>query len=358
MPTSLFSSQRNSPPWQLSDFDYPLPDSHIAQVPADPRDTARLLVSRTDRIEDRIFYQLDEMLMPGDVLVINDTKVIQARLEGKKPTGGRVEVFLTRPMRDGCWMALVGSNKPIRPPLTVTIAPGFQIVVLEPMDGQFKVRLEADDAADKMIHKYGLVPLPPYIQSSGQKKDRKHYQTVFAHAPGAVAAPTAGLHITKNFLKQVHKRGVNVAKVTLHVGVGTFQPVRHEDLSAHHMHAEWCSLGRESAEKINAAREKNKRIIAVGTTAVRTLETAVDSHGVVQPFEGDTSLFILPGYRFQAVDAMITNFHLPKSTLLMLVAAFIGRDRLDRDYAHALKNGYRFYSYGDTSFLLPASEPS
>ncbi|MBF0154228.1 MAG: tRNA preQ1(34) S-adenosylmethionine ribosyltransferase-isomerase QueA [Magnetococcales bacterium] len=340
--------------WQLDDFAYALPRELIAQAPAEPRDAARLLVSHPQGLEERVFRDLDTCLRPGDLLVQNDTRVLPARLVGQRASGGRVEILLLRPAEaSGEWQALLGANKPIRDGWRITIAPDFQVEVLQRLPTCFRVRLETPDDIMLALARHGQMPLPPYIASAGQEIDRQRYQTLFASQAGAVAAPTAGLHFTLSLLERLEKSGVGVVRLTLHVGPGTFQPVRVSDLRRHVMHREWCRLTPAVAERINATRAAGGRVVAVGTTVVRTLESAVDDQGRVHPLTGETDLFILPGFRFRVVDAMITNFHLPRSTLLMLVAAFIGKSRLDHLYAHAIRRGYRFYSYGDACLLFP-----
>lgn len=346
--------------WRLSQFDYPLPPERIAQRAMEPRDGARLLVSRADGIDDRFFRDLTGLLNPGDLLVLNDTRVIPARLIGHKPTGGRVEILLLRPLEEpGVWEALASASKPVRAGLEVCFAPGFRALVEARLEARCRVRLLADDGdVSAAIDRHGRMPLPPYITGSDAAEDRHRYQTVFARSPGAAAAPTAGLHFTPELLTALEATGVSRAMVTLHVGLGTFQPVREEHLAEHVMHAEWCHLSEQSAERINATRAAGGRVVAVGTTAVRVLESAWnEAAGKVSPFAGETDLFILPGYRFRSVDLLISNFHLPKSTLLMLVAAFVGKERLDRDYAHAVASEYRFYSYGDAMLLHPGNGP-
>ncbi|MBF0589191.1 MAG: tRNA preQ1(34) S-adenosylmethionine ribosyltransferase-isomerase QueA [Magnetococcales bacterium] len=345
-------------------FDFELPEERIAQHPAQPRDAARLLISEQDGCRDGCFKDLPGLLRSGDLLVLNDTRVLPARLFGIKPTGGRVEVLLLRPLGDeeGRWQALLKSNRPVRMGDAITIAEGFSIVPeLRDDRGVARVVLVCEGALkpEAAIVRYGKVPLPPYIASSGEEGlDRQRYQTVFAKEPGAVAAPTAGLHFTPELLDQLARMGVESARVTLHVGLGTFQPMRDEDPKQHVMHSEWRRLGPEAAAQINRTRRRGGRIIAVGTTAVRTLESAVGATGMVRPVEGETQLFIQPGFKFRVVDRIITNFHLPKTTLLWLVAGFIGWARLGRDYRHALDGGYRFYSYGDAMFLQPEERGS
>ncbi|MBF0126413.1 MAG: tRNA preQ1(34) S-adenosylmethionine ribosyltransferase-isomerase QueA [Magnetococcales bacterium] len=338
----------------MSDFDYDLPPERIAQRPVQPRDASRLLVSRPEGITDGGFADLPAWLRAGDLLVLNDTRVIPARLPGRKQTGGRVEIFLLRPLEEGCWEALVGSNKPVRPGSEITLGEGFSAVILERDQERFRVRLVARDGdVAAALERFGELPLPPYIVASDRTEDRERYQTVYARHPGAVAAPTAGLHFTPGLLAALSAMGVETAMVTLHVGLGTFQPVRSEALSGHVMHREYIVLSPETAGRVNATRQRGGRVVAVGTTAVRVLESAAGEDGAVRPVTGETDLFILPGFRFRVVDLMLTNFHLPKSTLLMLVAAFVGKPRQERDYAHAVASGYRFYSYGDANLLFP-----
>ncbi len=340
----------------MADFDYTLPEDRIAQSPARPRDAARLLVSRPGGIEDRIFHHLTGCLQPGDLLVLNDTRVIPARLVGTRDSGGHTELLLLKPIgATGAWEALVGANKRVRPGWRITLEEGTVLQVGERHGAGFRVSLEASGSGDwaELLERQGRMPLPPYIQSGGAAADRRHYQTVFARHPGAVAAPTAGLHFTPGLLDALERRGVGRVAVTLHVGLGTFQPMRCDDPRDHVMHREWFELSPETVERIEATRRTGGRIVAVGTTAVRVLESAVRPDGTLTPTRGETALFIGPGHRFRWVDLMITNFHLPRSTLLLLVAAFVGKARLDRDYRHALEQGYRFYSYGDANLLFP-----
>jgi S-adenosylmethionine:tRNA ribosyltransferase-isomerase len=342
---------------RLADFDYELPDGYIAQTPATPRDAARLLISRPDRVEHGHVTDLVQLVRPGDALVVNDTRVLPARLSGRKETGGMVELLLLRPVGNGAWEAMARSSKPLRVGAMVQVAADCRLQVVAHTGDTVQVQAvhpAGEAGLLACMERYGVVPLPPYIASAGADADRQRYQTVFARHAGAVAAPTAGLHFTGTLLAQLSTMGVQRIPVTLHVGPGTFQPVRCERARDHVMHGEWCRLGPEAAHQLNAVRQAGGRIIAVGTTATRVLESAVDETGWFHPFVGDTHLFIQPGYPFRGVDRLMTNFHLPKSTLLMLVAAFIGPDRLARDYAHAIGEGYRFYSYGDASWLEPA----
>jgi S-adenosylmethionine:tRNA ribosyltransferase-isomerase len=344
------------PKHRLSDYRYDLPPERIAQRPVEPRDAARLLISHADKIGESRYRNLVDLLRPGDLLVLNDTKVIPARLKGYRKSGGRNEVFLSRPLENpNEWEALVASNKRIKTGLTVFFTPEFSATVLERTSHGFRVRLAAADGeVEKAINQHGQMPLPPYITDSDKQEDKRRYQTVFAKEKGALAAPTAGLHFTDELLNKLQKKGIKIANVTLHVGIGTFQPIREEDLSKHLMHHEWCSLSAETAALIAATQNNRGRVVAVGTTVTRTLESAALKTGRVEPFSGQTNLFILPGFRFKVVDLLLTNFHLPESTLLMLVAAFIGKNRLDRDYDYAIQSGFRFYSYGDSSLLYPA----
>ncbi|MBF0284500.1 MAG: tRNA preQ1(34) S-adenosylmethionine ribosyltransferase-isomerase QueA [Magnetococcales bacterium] len=345
-------------PWRLSDFDYSLPEDRIAQRPAARREASRLLVSRPEGVEDRRFGDLETLLEPGDLLVLNDTRVLPARLLGcKADSGGRVEIFLLRALDGGHrWEALIRASKPPKPGALIRIGEGegegFVAVGPRRGPGTYEATLPEGGSWAELLERHGRMPLPPYITASDPEEDRERYQTVYARNPGAVAAPTAGLHFTPELLARLEARGIGSTRVTLHVGLGTFQPVREEDLSRHVMHREWYRLPAESAERIAETRRRGGRIVAVGTTAVRVLESAAAPDGTLVPGEGETNLFILPGYRFKGVDRMITNFHLPKSTLLMLVAAFVGKGRMERDYAHALASDYRFFSYGDAQFLV------
>lgn len=345
---------------KLSDFDYELPPERIAQAPLEPRDASRLLLSRKAGIEDRRFRDVEELLEPGDILVLNDTRVFPARLAGKKPGGGKAELFLVKPLSNpGEWQALVGTNKRVKEGLEIAFGDGFSATVLGREGDSFRVRLETSgEAVMDAVSRAGAMPLPPYITQTDADRDRERYQTVYAREEGAVAAPTAGLHFTPELLARLDKKGVGLARVTLHVGLGTFQPVRTENLDDHVMHHEWFSIDRETADRINAARQAGGNVVAVGTTAVRVLESAADASGRLAETSGETDLFIRPGYRFKGVDRLITNFHLPKSTLLMLVAAFVGKARMERDYAHAIAEKYRFYSYGDAMFLFPSKTVS
>ena len=351
--------------FSLDDYDYHLPEARIAQRPADRRDEARMLVldRRDGVLAHRRFRDLPGCLRPGDVLVVNDTRVVCGRLIGRKPTGGRVELLildyadlLRRRAAGGGSTArcLVKAAKPTRPGVRLDFPEGLQAEVLAAENGMLTVRFEGGGDFDALVARIGHVPLPPYIhRPEGENgADRQAYQTVYAAHKGAVAAPTAGLHFTEALLAEIRQAGVEIVTVTLHVGYGTFLPVRVDDIREHRMHAERFCIPPKTARAVNAAREAGRRVIAVGTTWVRTLEFSTDAAGRLSAGEGDCDLFIYPGYRFKAVDAMITNFHLPRSTLLMLVSAFAGRDKILDAYQAAIDGGYRFYSYGDGMLIL------
>jgi S-adenosylmethionine:tRNA ribosyltransferase-isomerase len=340
---------------RLSDFDFALPPEAIAQHPARPRDSARLLHVAADRLEDRIVRDLPDLLNPGDILVSNDTRVIPAQLAARRGEA-RIGITLDRPLADGTWQALARNAKRLHPGDTLAFdgADLAATVVHRRPDGSVALRFDRDGAAfAAALEQAGALALPPYIDrpDGPTAEDAADYQTVFAEAQGAVAAPTAGLHFTPALLAALDARGVRRATVTLHVGVGTFLPVRVEDVAEHRMHAERGIITAETAEAINRARAAGGRVVAVGTTSLRLLETAADDAGLLHPFAGDTSIFILPGYRFRITDRLMTNFHLPRSTLFMLVAAFAGLERMRAAYDHAIAAGYRFFSYGDASLL-------
>ncbi len=336
---------------RTADFDYVLPPEFIAQTPAEPRDASRLLV--LDRASGSIHHHhvrdLPDLLAPGDVLILNRTRVLPARLRAHKvPTGGRAELLLLKRLAPRRWEALVGGKR-IRPGMRLAIEGGPQATIVGDL-GQGRRLVEFDQPVTPALDQIGEVPLPPYIHQPLTRPDR--YQTVFARDPGSTAAPTAGLHFTSELLDRLTQRGVGLAWVTLHIGLDTFAPVTEEDPSAHTIHSEWCQLPAETAAAANAAKARGSRLIAVGTTTARTLETAARSDGTLQPFEGETSLFILPGYRFRAVSALLTNFHLPRTTLLMMVSAFAGRERILAAYSAAMSEGYRFASFGDAMLIL------
>ncbi len=340
---------------RLSDFDFDLPADRIAQHPARPRDAARLLVVGNE-LQDRAVRDLPGLLRPGDVLVANDTRVIPAQLAARRGAA-RIGLTLDQPRPDGSWHALARNARRLRPGDTLSFdhAPDLSATLLSRDDGGVVVVRfnQADAAFADALRRAGALALPPYIDRPGgpTTEDAADYQTVFAAREGAVAAPTAGLHFSDALLGALDAAGIPRVLVTLHVGAGTFLPVRTDDVSDHAMHAEWGEVTEDAARTINAAR----RVVAVGTTTLRVLETAVDAAGRVQPFRGNTRLFITPGFRFRAVGALMTNFHLPRSTLFMLVCAFAGQARMQSAYAHAIKQGYRFYSYGDACLLERAA---
>ncbi len=341
---------------RTSDYEYELPPELVASRPAARRDASRLLVLRPDGgIDDRVFPDLLELLAPGDALVLNDTRVFPARLTGRKPTGAPAEILLVRPLDEpGRWEALVRPGGKLKPGRVVDIAPGFRVHIEDSAPGGGRVvRLEGDAGDDPwhLIERYGRVPLPPYIDREADDADAERYQTVYAAHRGSVAAPTAGLHFTTALLDRIEAAGVRLVRVTLHVGIGTFRPVDAERPEDHELHAERWAVSSSAAATLNGVRAAGNRVWAVGTTAVRTLETACDAGGRFTPGEGWTDLFILPGYEFRAVDALVTNFHLPRSSLLMLVAAYAGRERVLAAYRHAVDRRYRFYSYGDAMVI-------
>jgi S-adenosylmethionine:tRNA ribosyltransferase-isomerase len=335
-----------------ADFNYDLPPELIAQTPAEPRDSSRLLVldRRSGIIEHAVFREIGEYLRSGDLLVLNETRVIPARLFGKKlPGGGKVEVLLLHRVDPITWEVLVGGSG-MRRGRQIQIEGGPQGEVLEVMEGSRRL-IRFDQALEGSFASAGHVPLPPYIHTPLTNPER--YQTVYSRLEGSAAAPTAGLHFTPRLLDELKSRGVDFAFVTLHVGLDTFAPVTEVRPEEHQIHTEWCSLPEEAADKINQTRASGGRVIAVGTTSVRTLESAgLDKDGLVQPYEGQTSLYILPGYSFQVVQAIVTNFHLPKSTLIMLVSAFAGRESILNAYQAAKTEGYQFYSFGDAMLIL------
>jgi S-adenosylmethionine:tRNA ribosyltransferase-isomerase len=336
-------------------FDFELPSELIALRPARPRDSARLLEVRGDRIADRQVLDLPHLLGPGDVLVFNNTKVIPAQLEGRR---GKASVGATLHKREGprAWQAFLRNARRARVGDTIEFGDGVTASVAEKADdGSALLHFHGEEPVELLLERAGQMPLPPYIASrrATDEADRADYQTMFAREEGAVAAPTAALHFTDRLLQSLDERGVGRETLTLHVGAGTFLPVKAAVTTDHRMHAEWGRIDAATAQRLNAARAAGGRLIAVGTTSLRLLESATDEHGIIQPFEGDTTIFITPGYEFRAIDGLITNFHLPKSTLFMLVSALMGLDVMKAAYAHAIARGYRFYSYGDGSLLLP-----
>ena len=337
---------------QVSDFDYELPRDLIADHPAQPRSSSRLLeLAAGGALRDRRMEAFPDLLQAEDLLVFNDTRVIPARLFGHKTSGGRVEVLVERLLDEQRVLAHVRASKAPRAGSVLCLGePGLQVEVLG-RDGElFELRFAGNAPVLELLDRYGHVPLPPYIERPDQRADRDDYQTLYARHPGAVAAPTAGLHFDAALLEQLRSRGIETAFVTLHVGAGTFQPVRVERLADHVMHAEYVHVDETVCAAVAAARARGGRVVAVGTTVVRSLESAA-AGGQLQPFGGDTRLFITPGYRFRVVDALLTNFHLPQSTLLMLVCAFAGFEPVMAAYRHAIRERYRFFSYGDAMFV-------
>lgn len=337
-----------------TDFDYELPPDRIAQHPANPRDSSRLLIldRRNDDIQHRRFRDLPQFLTSKDILVLNETRVIPARLHGKKlPGGGRVELLLLKRLAPQTWEVMVG-GKGLKPGRRVALTEGITAEIEADLGGpRRRVRFSQPVAPE--LEEIGEMPLPPYIHTKLENPDS--YQTVFAQTPGSAAAPTAGLHFTQVLLERIRAKGVRIAKVTLHVGLDTFAPVSEEDPQSHPIHSEWCQITQEAVDAIIHCKQVGGRLIAVGTTSIRALETAARAAGdgqVISAYEGDTDLFILPGFDFRVVDVMLTNFHLPRSTLLMMVSAFAGRERILRAYRIAIENGYRFYSFGDAMLIL------
>ena len=340
---------------KTSDFDYHLPESSIGQTPAEPRDSSRLLVLHRDSgdVEHRIFRDLSLLLQPNDLLILNRTRVIPARIFAKKETGGHVELLLLRRRDELIWEALVG-GKGLRVGKKVQVNDGPQAEILEILEGSERL-IKFTEPIEPYFSNVGNVPLPPYIHE--KLHDPERYQTVYSRDVGSAAAPTAGLHFTPELLNELKEKGVQIAYVTLHVGLDTFAPVTEDHPEEHKIHTEWCELPQETADLINQTKQNGGRVVAVGTTSVRTLESAASQSPIVNrqlsiaPFTGPTNIFILPGYQYKIVDAMITNFHLPKSTLIMLVSAFAGREKILETYKLAIQNGYRFYSFGDAMFI-------
>jgi len=336
-------------------FDFELPQELIALRPARPRDSARLLLVEGDKISGHQVLDLPQLLRSGDVLVFNDTKVIPAQLEGRRGDAS-IGATLHKPEGPRDWRAFLRNAKRARVGDTIDFGAGVSASVADKAeDGSALLHFDGDEPVELLLDRAGRMPLPPYIASKRppDEADRADYQTMFARAEGAVAAPTAALHFTPRLLEALDERGIGRETLTLHVGAGTFLPVKAEDTSGHKMHAEWGRIDAATAERLNAARASGGRLIAVGTTSLRLLESAAGDDGIVRAFEGDTAIFITPGYRFRAIDGLITNFHLPRSTLFMLVSALMGLDVMKGAYTHAIAVSYRFYSYGDASLLLP-----
>lgn len=340
----------------LSDFDFYLPERLIAQYPLEDRTASRLLYVKGDHLEDLHFSDLPKLLRPDDLLVFNNTKVIKARLMGHKETGGAIEAMMERVTGTFEAISMIRASKSPKPGTVILFEDSQNQVrakaeVLGRQGEFFKLRFE--EPVLDVLDRVGKVPLPPYITHEAQKSDETRYQTVYAKDPGAVAAPTAGLHFTEKLLKEIRDMGCEEVFVTLHVGAGTFQPVRVEKLSEHKMHSEWYVIDEETAAKINKAKDENRRVICIGTTSLRAVESAAQETGRIIPGSRETQLFIKPGYTFRICDAMVTNFHLPKSTLLMLVSALVGKENIEKAYRHAVESNYRFFSYGDACFLEP-----
>jgi S-adenosylmethionine:tRNA ribosyltransferase-isomerase len=334
--------------YSLSDFDFDLPQELIAQTPLHERSASRLLDVDSTRLYDRFFSDIVELLSPGDLLVFNDTQVMKARFFGMKATGGKVEVLIERVLDNRNVHAQIRASKTPARGSRIRLADAFDVEVGERAGEFYSLRFPAN--VFELIDTYGRLPLPPYIEHDADEFDEQRYQTVYAKEPGAVAAPTAGLHFDQAFLDRLRERGVQTAFVTLHVGAGTFQPVRTENLADHTMHSEWYTIARETVDAVRATQLAGRKVVAVGTTSLRALESASQS-GTLLAGSADTRLFITPGYQFKTVDRLITNFHLPKSTLLMLVSAFAGYDTIRTAYAHAIAQRYRFFSYGDAMLL-------
>jgi len=341
-------------PLSLDDFDYDLPPQLIAQGPLAERSASRLLHLHDGGLSDCGFRDLAALLRPGDLLVINDSRVLHARLFGVKASGGRVEVLVERVAGARELLAQVRASKPPRAGSRLRLEDSFDVEVLGRAGEFYRLRIDHPDTALELLERHGRLPLPPYIERAAAAADEARYQTLFARHHGSVAAPTAGLHFDEALLAALRSRGCDIASVTLHVGAGTFQPVRVQDLAQHRMHSEHYRLPQESVAAIAAARARGGRVVAVGTTSLRALESAA-ARGELQAGEAETELFILPGFRFRVVDALITNFHLPRSTLLMLVSAFAGVETTRKAYRHAIEHGYRFFSYGDAMLIAGAN---
>ncbi|MCL6415884.1 tRNA preQ1(34) S-adenosylmethionine ribosyltransferase-isomerase QueA [Aestuariirhabdus sp. Z084] len=340
---------------QVSDFRFDLPDELIARYPKADRSSSRLLCvdGKNGALTHRQFSDLDELLQPGDLLVMNNTRVIPARLFGQKATGGKLEVLVERVLDAHEVLAHVRSSKSPKPGTRLLLEGAIEATMVERQGSLFRIRFDAEASVLELLDQHGHMPLPPYMERDDQAEDRERYQTVYAQHEGAVAAPTAGLHFDQPLLQRLADKGVETAFVTLHVGAGTFQPVRVERIEDHQMHSEYLEVDQATCDAVNACRARGGRVVAVGTTSVRCLETA-SAGGDIKPYCGETDIFIYPGYRFQSVDLLITNFHLPESTLLMLVSAFAGYEHMMQAYRTAVDEQYRFFSYGDAMLLSPA----
>ena len=339
---------------KVSDFDYDLPERLIAQHPSEKRDESRLMVLNREKqtIEDKVFKDVIDYLNPGDCLVRNNTKVIPARLYGRKETGANVEFLLLKRIHDDTWEVIVRPGRKLLKGAKVIFGDGILEATIDDVleNGNRQVTFKYDGIFNEILDQIGLMPLPPYIKEKLEDKNR--YQTVYAKYDGSAAAPTAGLHFTEELLEKIRQKGVEIANVTLHVGIGTFRPVKVENVEEHDMHSEHFYIKKEDADKINNAKKNGKRIISVGTTSCRVLESIADENGFVKETEGDTSIFIYPGYKFKCIDSLITNFHLPESTLVMLVSALAGKDFILKAYKEAVEKEYRFFSFGDAMIIL------
>ncbi len=355
LPPALRAERREriNLPMKTSDFFYELPEELIAQTPLERRDSSRLMVldKVTGGIEHRRFFELPELLRPGDCLVLNDSRVLPARLIGRRPTGGAVEVLLLTDKGDRCWECLVRPGKKARPGDTVLFGDGeLTAHILEVLEGGNRlIRFDYEGIFLETLEKLGRMPLPPYIHE--ELRDAERYQTVYSRELGSAAAPTAGLHFTPELLDAIRAKGVETAFVTLHVGLGTFRPVKEDNIEDHDMHAEFCVIPETAADIVNRAKDRGGRVVCVGTTSLRTVESFADEKGYLKPSFGWTDIFIYPGYRFKCVDALVTNFHLPESTLVMLVSALAGREHILNAYAEAVREKYRFFSFGDAMFI-------
>ena len=341
---------------KLKDFSFTLPEHLIAKYPTQKRTASRLLHlnGRTGQCAHSQFADMPALVQPGDLLVFNNTRVIPARMLGKKETGGQVEVLVERLLADNCALAHVRASKAPKPGARLVLESIVNVTVTGRQDALFELHFDHDESALSLLENYGHMPLPPYIDRPDEDSDKERYQTVYNEKPGAVAAPTAGLHFDDAMLQRLKEQGVNTAFVTLHVGAGTFQPVRTDNILEHKMHAEYAEVSDDVVQAIRATKQAGKRVIAVGTTSVRSLESAARAAGddaLIAPFYDDTDIFIYPGFNFKVVDAMFTNFHLPESTLMMLISAFAGRDNVMHAYQEAIEREYRFFSYGDSMFI-------
>ncbi len=339
---------------RVSDFSFDLPDELIARYPAEKRTASRLLTldGNTGAVADKHFTDLIDSIEPGDLMVFNNTRVIPARLFGQKSTGGKLEILVERMPDDKRILAHVRSSKPPKAGAIVRLDNDYRMKMLARRDALFELELLSEKTILEVLEEIGHMPLPPYIDRPDEDSDKERYQTVYNQTPGAVAAPTAGLHFDDDTLRKLKDKGVNIAFVTLHVGAGTFQPVRVDDVNDHVMHSEWANVPQDVVDMIERTKQAGKRVIAVGTTSVRSLESAAKvNNGKIAPFSADTDIFIYPGYEFSVVDAMVTNFHLPESTLIMLISAFAGQRNVMDAYKHAIEEKYRFFSYGDAMFI-------